>query len=172
MSILNNPGLLSAEETDELKRHTAYGYDIIRSSMKDEDTALVALQHHYFEEAAGYPSGFSRSEIHPYTEIVTVADLYMKLTTSRLSRPKQGLVSVLRQVHEWGFGKLNGNVVQALTGHLLPGFVGKTVQLSNGETGTIVMNNALDIFKPLIKVNETYRDLSRERNLMVDEVLV
>ncbi|MNE71828.1 hypothetical protein D3C80_1677300 [compost metagenome] len=75
-------------------------------------------------------------------------------------------------MHEWGFGKLNGNVVQALTGHLLPGFVGKTVQLSNGETGTIVMNNALDIFKPLIKVNEGYRDLSRERTLTVEEVLV
>ncbi|KUP24565.1 HD family phosphohydrolase [Paenibacillus sp. DMB5] len=172
LSILNNPGLLSAEETEELKRHTAYGYDIIRSSMQDEATALVALQHHDYENNPAHPAGNLKNELHPYTEIVTVADIYMKLTTSRLSRPKQGLVSVLRQVHEWGFGRLNGNVVQALTGHLLPGFVGKTVQLSNGETGTIVMNNALDIFKPLIKVNEGYRDLSRERTLTVDEVLV
>ncbi|WP_042201663.1 HD-GYP domain-containing protein [Paenibacillus camerounensis] len=172
LSILNNPGLLSPAEVTELRRHTNYGYDIIRGSMKDEAAALVALQHHEYEDGSGYPAGLGKSELHPYTEIVTVADIYMKLTTSRLSRPKQGLVSVLRQVHEWGFGRLNGNVVQALTGHLLPGFVGKTVQLSNGETGTIVMNNALDIFKPLIKVNEGYRDLSRERTLTVEEVLV
>ncbi|AIQ46664.1 HD family phosphohydrolase [Paenibacillus sp. FSL R7-0273] len=172
LSILNNPGLLNAAEETELKRHTAYGYDIIRGSMKDEATALVALQHHEYEDGSGYPSSLRKADLHPYTEIVTVADIYMKLTTSRLSRPKQGLVSVLRQVHEWGFGRLNGNVVQALTGHLLPGFVGKTVLLSNGETGTIVMNNALDIFKPLVKMNEEYRDLSKERALTVDEVLV
>ncbi len=172
LSILNNSGWLDATEKEELKRHTAYGYDIIRRSMKDEATALVALQHHEYQDGSGYPANLRKNDIHPYTEIVTVADIYMKLTTSRLNRPKQGLVSVLRQVHEMGFGKLNGNVVQALTGHLLPGFVGKTVQLSNGETGTIVMNNALDIFKPLIKVDEDYRDLSRERSLTVDEVFI
>ncbi|MNN88673.1 hypothetical protein D3C81_2063830 [compost metagenome] len=79
---------------------------------------------------------------------------------------------MLRQVHEMGFGKLNGNVVQALTGHMLPGFVGKNVRLSNGEIGTIVMNNPLDMFKPLVKVNETFRDLSRERSLSVEEVFI
>ncbi|MFD1907442.1 hypothetical protein ACFSQ7_31095 [Paenibacillus rhizoplanae] len=49
----------------------------------------------------------------------------MSLTTSTANRPKQGLVTVLRKVHEMGFGKLNETVVQALTGHLLPSFVGK-----------------------------------------------
>lgn len=172
LSILNKAGLLNAAEEEELKRHTSYGYDIIRSSLKDESTALVALQHHEFEDGSGYPGRLRKSDLHPYTQVVTVANIYMGLTTSRLNRPKQGLVTVLRQVHEMGFGKLNGNVVQALTGHLLPGFVGKNVQLSNGEMGTIVMNNPLDLFKPLVKVDETFRDLSRERSLSVDEVFI
>ncbi|MEK5236627.1 HD domain-containing phosphohydrolase [Paenibacillus sp. FSL L8-0470] len=172
LSILNKVGLLNAIEEDELRRHTSHGYDIIRSSMKDEGTALVALQHHEFEDGSGYPNMIRKGEIHPYTEIVTVANIYMGLTTSRLNQPKQGLVTVLRQVHEMGFGKLNGNVVQALTGHMLPGFVGKNVRLSNGEIGTIVMNNPLDMFKPLVKVNETFRDLSRERSLSVEEVFI
>ncbi|UQZ37668.1 HD family phosphohydrolase [Paenibacillus sp. PK3_47] len=170
LSILNYAGYLTAAEEEELRRHTSYGYDIIRGSMKDEGTALAALQHHEYEDGSGYPNRISYKDIHPYTEIVSVANLYLNLTTSRLNRPKQGLVSVLRQVHEMGFGKLNGNVVQALTTHMLPGFLGKNVQLSNGEKGMIVMNNPLDLFNPLVKVNDTFRDLSRERSLTVDEV--
>ncbi|ASA20826.1 HD-GYP domain-containing protein [Paenibacillus donghaensis] len=171
-SILNKTGLLTAEEEDEMKRHTLYGYDIIRNSMDDEITALVALQHHEFEDGTGYPKRLFKNDIHPYTQIVAVANVYMGMTTTRANQPKQGLVAVLRKVHELGFGKLNGNAVQALTGHLLPNFVGKNVQLSNGEMGTIVMNNPLDMFKPLVKVNNTFRDLSKERSLSVEEVFM
>ncbi|MGN7765000.1 HD-GYP domain-containing protein [Paenibacillus sp. 22594] len=172
LSILNKAGVLTPAEEEELKRHTTYGYDIIRGSKMDEKTALVALQHHEFEDGTGYPNQILKNEIHPYTEIVTVANIYMGLTTSRLNQPKQGLVAVLRKVHEMGFGKLNGTVVQALTGHLLPGFVGKNVQLSNGEIGTIVMNNPLDMFKPLVKVDNVFKDLSRERSLSVEEIIL
>lgn len=172
-SILNKTSKLTTVEEEELKRHTTYGYDIILKSMNDEKTALVALQHHELEDGTGYPNMLRKSDMHPYTQIVAVANMYVGLTTSRANQPKQGLITVLRKVHELGFGKLNGNAVQALIGHLMPNFVGKNVQLSNGELGTIIMNNPLDIFKPLVKVNETtFRDLSRERNLTVEEVFI
>ncbi|AIQ35219.1 MULTISPECIES: HD-GYP domain-containing protein [unclassified Paenibacillus] len=172
-SILNKAGNLTSEETEELKRHTTYGYDIILKSMNDEKTALVALQHHEFEDGTGYPNMLRKTDLHPYTLIVAVANAYVGMTSTRANQPKQGLITVLRKVHELGFGKLNGNAVQALIGHLLPNFVGKNVQLSNGEQGTIIMNNPLDIFKPLVKVDETtFRDLSKERNLTVEEVFI
>jgi putative nucleotidyltransferase with HDIG domain len=170
LSILNKQGPLTESEQAELELHTSYGYDLIRGSKMDEVTALVALQHHEYEDGTGYPDRLFKSGIHPYAQIVSVANIYMSLTTSALYRPKQGLVTVLRKVHEMGFGKLNETVVQALTGHLLPSFVGKNVRLSNGEKGVIVMNNALDLFMPLIKVDGGFRDLSRERSLSVDEV--
>jgi hypothetical protein len=57
--------------------------------------------------------------------------------------------------------------------HLLPNFIGKQVLLSNGERGVIVMNNTSDIFKPLIKVeSEQYRDLSKERTLAINELII
>jgi putative nucleotidyltransferase with HDIG domain len=170
--ILHHSGILTPAEEEEMRRHTTYGYNIIRESMKDETTALVALQHHEYEDGTGYPGHLHKNDIHPYTRIVAVANVYMGMTTSKPNQPKQGLVTVLRKVHELGFGKLNGNAVQALTGHLLPNFVGKSVQLSNGEKGTIVMNNSLDIFKPLVKVDDTFRDLSKERNLSIEEVFI
>lgn len=171
--ILNNTGSLTSEEAEELKRHTTYGYDIIMKSMNDEKTALVALQHHEFEDGTGYPNMLHKNDLHPYTLIVAVANAYVGMTSARANHPKQGLITVLHKVRELGFGKLNGNAVTALINHLLPNFVGKNVQLSNGEHGTIIMNNPLDIFKPLVKVDDTtFRDLSKERNLTVEEVFI
>ncbi|MFD1907443.1 HD-GYP domain-containing protein [Paenibacillus rhizoplanae] len=56
LSILNKQGLLTDSEKDELARHTFYGYDLIRGSKMDEVTALVALQHHEYEDGSGYPN--------------------------------------------------------------------------------------------------------------------
>jgi len=75
-------------------------------------------------------------------------------------------LTVLRNIYNLGFGKLNEKAVQALTTNLLPNFIGKKVKLSNGETATIVWNNPTDIFKPLVQIDEwQFRDLSRERNI-------
>ncbi|WP_211350035.1 HD-GYP domain-containing protein [Paenibacillus anaericanus] len=170
-SIRNHADELTGEDLEEMRRHTQYGYDIIRSSMAGDDTtALVALQHHELEDRTGYPLGIGKKEIHPYSQIVAVANVYVKLTSSSIGRPKQSLIAVLREVYGLGFGKLNEKPVQALIHNLLPNFIGKNVLLSNGEMGTIVFNHPTDIFKPLVKVNDFFRDLSRERDIAIEEI--
>ncbi|MDQ0196365.1 HD-GYP domain-containing protein [Paenibacillus wynnii] len=170
-AILNKKVLTNAE-LEELKRHTTYGYEVISNSMADASAPLVALQHHEFEDGSGYPKGILQSEIHPYTRIVAVANIYISMITSRNFQLKQSLITVLRKVNELGFGKLHAKTVQVLIWNMLPNFIGKNVRLSNGETGTIIMNNPTDIFKPLIRVEDQFRDLSRERNLSIDEVFM
>lgn len=170
-AILNKKVLLNAE-LEELKRHTTYGYEVIRNSMADATVPLVALQHHEFEDGTGYPNGILQSDIHPYTRIVAVANIYISMITSRNYQLKQSLITVLRKVNELGFGKLHAKTVQVLIWNMLPNFIGKSVRLSNGETGIIVMNNPTDIFKPLVQVDEQFRDLARERHLSVEEVFM
>ncbi|WP_379134755.1 HD-GYP domain-containing protein [Paenibacillus sp. sgz500958] len=170
-SILNKQ-ILTPEDQEELKRHTNYGYEVILKSMKDKTTALVALQHHEFEDGTGYPKGINHREIHSYTRVVAAANIYVGLVTSRSYKSKQSLITVLRQVEELGFGKLHAKTVQVLIRNLLPSFIGKNVQLSNGEKGIIVMNNPTDLFKPLVKVENQFRDLSKDRKITVDEVFI
>ncbi|WP_339157557.1 HD domain-containing phosphohydrolase [Paenibacillus sp. FSL W8-0186] len=168
---IKNKTELQGEELEEMRRHTHYGYEIIRESIKDNKTiALAALQHHEYEDGSGYPMGTGRTEIHPYSQIVAVANAYVEMTTSPRRQPHDSLITVLRKVYELGFGKLNERAVQALTQNLLPNFIGKRVQLSNGENATIVYNNPTDIFKPLVKVDDFFRDLARERDIEIVEI--
>ncbi|MEF2964237.1 HD domain-containing phosphohydrolase [Paenibacillus sp. M1] len=168
----NYTGPFNEAQWDEVKRHTRYGYEIIRDSMPDEVPALVALQHHEREDGTGYPQGLRADEIHPYAKIVAVANTYVELTTRDKGKGKAGLLSMLREVYELGFGELNEKVVQALTRHLLPHFIGKQAQLSNGETATIVWNNPSDFFRPLVQVKDRFRDLSVEREIELKEIFI
>ncbi|WP_337032034.1 HD-GYP domain-containing protein [Paenibacillus illinoisensis] len=171
--IRNKVEPLTADEQLEMQRHTIYGHDIIKSSMTDEATALVALQHHEREDGSGYPMQMDKSEIHPYTQIVSVADVYIGMRSGIHGGSNPNLINNLRDIYAMGFGKLNEKPVQALMQHLLPNFIGKQVLLSNGEKGVIIMNNTSDIFNPLVKVeSEQYRDLSKERSIAIKELII
>lgn len=169
--LLNKPGKLSPEEFDEMKLHTQFGYEIIRSSMSDLPTALAALQHHEREDGSGYPTGMKQIDIHPFSQIAAVADVYSAMTTARVYQSKKELIGVLRELHSMSFGKLNGRAVQALIHHLLPSFIGKRVLLSSGDMGVIIMNNPIDAFRPLIRLDRGgFLDLSAQRDCSIVEI--
>ncbi|MNW05589.1 hypothetical protein D3C71_2018540 [compost metagenome] len=52
----------------------------------------------------------------------------------------------------------------------MPNFIGKRVLLNTGDIGVIIMNNLVDIFRPLVKVDGMFVDLSRERNVAIVEI--
>ncbi|MHB8757788.1 MAG: HD-GYP domain-containing protein, partial [Bacillota bacterium] len=65
--ILNKPGVLSAGEFEEVKKHPTYGFEIVRrqdglSSL----SAHVAYQHHERSNGEGYPRGLIGTEIHEF----------------------------------------------------------------------------------------------------------
>lgn len=169
-AILQKPGKLTPQEYEEVKLHTLYGNEIIRSSMDDPFTALIALQHHERDDGTGYPNNLTKSEIHPYAQIAAVADTYSAMTSQRAYQSKQEFISVLRELNSLSFGKLNGSHVQAFIQHLMPNFINKKVLLSTGDMGVIIMNNPLDVFRPLVQIESKFVDLSRERHITVVEI--
>ncbi|WP_026281225.1 HD-GYP domain-containing protein [Paenibacillus massiliensis] len=170
-AILNKPGKLTEDEFREMKKHTQYGYELIKNSTGDELSATIALQHHERESGSGYPYGLTKDEIHPYSKIVAVADVYSAMTSHRVYQNKQELLSVLRELYEMSFGELNGEATQAFIRHMLPNFINKRVLLNSGQMGIIVLNNPIDYFRPLVKLDTNeFVDLSVKRQLAIEEV--
>ncbi|MFB5677791.1 HD-GYP domain-containing protein [Paenibacillus terreus] len=171
--ILNKPSKLTEEEFREVKKHTQYGYDLIRNSTSDEIAAAVALQHHERENGTGYPHGLFKEEIHPFARITAVADVYSAMTSNRVYQSKQELLAVLRELHAMSFGHLDPIATQTFIRHMLPNFIKKKILLTNGQTGTIILNNPVDYFRPLIKMDDgRFIDLAKERDLAIEEVYI
>lgn len=168
--VLSKPGKLTPEEFEEVKRHTIYGHDIILNSTDDEISAIVALQHHERDDGSGYPQGLLDKQIHPYAKITAVADVYTAMTSNRVYQSKHEFLAVLRELNSLSFGKLSPEPTQALIKHLLPNFIGKNVLLSSGEIGSIIMTNQTDFFRPLVRTDSGFVDLSKEREISISEV--
>jgi len=82
--ILNKPGALTEKEWDIMKKHPAWGYEILmETGDMTEEAAHIVLEHHERTDGSGYPSGKAGDEIHIYARICAIADAYDALTTKR-----------------------------------------------------------------------------------------
>jgi putative nucleotidyltransferase with HDIG domain len=169
-AILQKPSSLTEEEFAEIKKHPIYGHDILVDSFDDPALALVALQHHERFDGSGYPYGISGADIHPLTKIVTVADVYSAMISTRVYRKKRDMLYVLRELYRMSFGELDPNAVHVFISHMIPNFIGKTITLSDGRKGTIVMTNPHDYFRPLVYTEGRFIDLSQETGLEIEAI--
>ncbi|HEX7056570.1 MAG TPA: HD-GYP domain-containing protein [Bacilli bacterium] len=168
--IIQKPTKLSAQEFAAVKDHTILGYDIIKVSGLPEPVALVALEHHERLDGKGYPKGLNGSEMHPYSKIVAVADVYSAMISSRSYRKKKDLLLVLKELHKLSFTELDPQVTQTFIRHMIPNFIGKKVALKNGATGVIILTNPSDFFRPLIQIGDEFIDLSKNLQLEIETV--
>lgn len=171
-AILNKPNKLTDEEFDQIKSHTKYGYDILQRSFNDRAISLAALQHHERMDGSGYPLGLKKENIHPLAKVVAVADVYSAMISQRVYRDKRDLLLVLKEMYEMSFEKLDPDIVHTFIRRMLPNFIGKKVELTNGETGTIVLMNITDYFRPLIQVEDRFIDLSQQRKYEISNVIM
>jgi len=89
-SILDYPGKLSPVEYDIVKKHSAFGENIIKklsasniSPMVLKAAAEIARCHHERFDGTGYPDGLVGDDIPIAAQIVALADSYDALTTKR-----------------------------------------------------------------------------------------
>jgi putative nucleotidyltransferase with HDIG domain len=167
-SILKKPTRLTDEEFDTVKNHTVYGYDIILKSLGSKPFALAALQHHERFDGTGYPMRLKEKDIHPLAKIIAVADVYSAMISSRVYQKKRDLLTVLKELHRSSFSELDPKVVQTFIRNMAPNFVGKNILLKNGDFGRVILINQSDPFRPLIKVNDRFIDLSSHHDLEIE----
>jgi len=83
-AILKKSDSLSPQEFEEMKRHTIYGYELLRLVNADEVAMNIALSHHERWDGRGYPNGLAGEDIPMEARIVALADVYDALTTQRV----------------------------------------------------------------------------------------
>lgn len=170
--MLTRPGKLSNKEFEEIKKHPIYGYEIIRQISDDPLIATAVLQHHERMDGSGYPKGLKGDEIHEYARIISIADIYSAMVSSRAYQKKKDFLFVLKELHHLSFSRIDPKITQTFINHMIPNFIGKKLTLRSGESGTIVMNNPNDFFYPLIKIDDQFIDLSVHRDLEIEMIYI
>ena len=83
-SILMKKGPLSESEWKIIKNHPTYGAEIAESTKQVTPLPLTVIrQHHEKCSGKGYPMGLYEPQIHLFSRIAALADVYDALTTER-----------------------------------------------------------------------------------------
>lgn len=86
--IVNKNGKLSDEEFKVMQMHPTYAVEILRSLGEGNQLLLdIIEQHHEKVDGSGYPKNLKAEDIHIFSQIITIVDIFDALTTKRSYKP-------------------------------------------------------------------------------------
>ncbi|MCI7613582.1 MAG: HD domain-containing protein [Selenomonadaceae bacterium] len=162
---------LNGEDFERYMQHTIDGSRLLNASSKiPEGVKLAALQHHECMDGSGFPFATRGEEIHEYAKIIAIADLYDNITTEREGFVRQTPFTAIARITEQMYTKLDPAISVAILKRIKDAFLGSTVVLNNGLTGTII-NYPHDFAEhPLVRIDQdNIIDLNQHRSIKIVE---
>jgi putative two-component system response regulator len=98
--ILNKPGALTKEEFDIVKLHPVAGVRIVEPLRSVRDAIPLIRWHHERMDGKGYPDGLEGKDIPLLTRILSVADVFDALASSRPYRSAIPIQKCFEFLHE------------------------------------------------------------------------
>jgi putative nucleotidyltransferase with HDIG domain len=173
IEILNKPGKLSDDEFTLIKKHTIFGYEMLKDTIGvNQRIPLVALQHHERNDGNGYPFGLRLEKVDFFSKIVAVADIFHAMSSKRPYHNPIPFHEIVGQMRKGIFGELDPSIVTVFLDNIVKRMIGEHVVLTDGRLGEVVSLNPHNVETPLIKVNDEFIDLSKRNDLHIQEISV
>ncbi|WP_338042483.1 HD-GYP domain-containing protein [Paenibacillus ginsengarvi] len=153
LDILQKPGKLSGSEFEAMKRHTEFGYMLL----KDEPnipllSAHCALQHHERIDGSGYPRGIRGGEIHEFAKWIGLVDSYDAMTSNRVYRSAMLPHQAVEALYAGANTLYETSMVEHFRDKVAIYPLGTTVTLNTGESGVVVDINSQSPQRPIVRV--------------------
>jgi len=103
--ILNKRGALTAEEWEQMRRHSTVGYEVLKPVAQFEPVLDAVLYHHENHDGSGYPAGLRGARIPLDAQIIHVVDIFDALTTDRPYRAAHDIPQAIALLQE-GAGRM------------------------------------------------------------------
>lgn len=169
--IITRPASLTPEEFEEVKKHSEYGYKLLKKSNRFSKSIMAGvLTHHERYHGGGYPLGLEREEIPLFGRIIAICDTFDALTTDR---PYQKAVSPFTAVKimEEDFDSFDHRLKMLFIEKIPYSLIGDRVVLSNDQLARVVFINPSHPESPIVKTDEEYLDLSSQSDLSIKKLL-
>jgi len=154
IEILNKPGALTADEFNEMKKHSLYAYEILKLSGETDQRILEGvLSHHERINGTGYPGGLPFSQIPLFSRITAISDVYDAMVAKRVYKDSNSPFEILAEFANNKYSNLDLRLVNVFLDRLPMVLTGKTVLLSDGRTAKVVFINPSNYAHPMVEVD-------------------
>lgn len=144
---------LTKEEFSHIQNHPLWGYEALqRNPLLTELSRLLALQHHERLDGSGYPYHLKDKEIHKFSKILAIADIYDALTSERCYRKGMSNHRAYETLMAEAGSKIDAELLHIFFNNIAIYPNGSIVTLSNGLRGIVKSQNIDAPFRPLIRI--------------------
>lgn len=171
LEILYKPERLTDEEYYIVKEHAQIGYDILHKAHFPLEIQMAALYHHERCDGTGYPSCLTADKIPLFAKVIAIADVYDAMTARRSYRKEICSFDVIAEFENSGYQKYDTSLLLPFLSGIAQSHINNKVRLSNSLIATIVMINQHKLSKPVVNIDGTFIDLSKEKDLTIVELL-
>jgi HD-GYP domain-containing protein (c-di-GMP phosphodiesterase class II) len=166
--VINKPGKLTDEEWEQVKRHPVEGALMLSDIPGVSKLAMVAAFEHH--QNGGYPKVDGVLELHPFSQIVSLADAYEALTAARVYYNSQmapdNAVRILLAKRGTVF---NSVLVKAFVNMIGIFPIGTLLKLDTGEIG-LVLHQTRDLLRPRVLMLDKFDGSEKETGTEVSLV--
>lgn len=146
-------GSYAAAEYALMKRHVAFGEELLRKSPGIPDKVIeIVAQHHERENGSGYPRGLLGSGTSVYGKMASIVDCFRELSIGQPNATPLPAHVALEMMHGWAgrffHPTLLENFIQCVG--IYP--VGSLVELNTDEVAVVIAHNRVRRLRPRIMV--------------------
>ena len=137
--ILNKPGPLTEEEYDVVKKHPELGLKMLAQNPQVSNLSrLVVYQHHERYCGDGYPRGIKDKDIHEFSQITGMVDMYDALTADRVYRKAFQPHEAYEMISAAGNYLFPYHIIEPFLANIAAYPAGTLVELSNGSVAVVL----------------------------------
>lgn len=180
IEIINKPEALTDEEFELMKLHTEKGYEFL-SNYTDLHAVSrnIALCHHEREDGLGYPRGLKKDEIHIFSKVAAICDVFDALTSDRPYRRALSVHESMEYILACGGGKFSVDLIRTFSNSINIYSKDTLVLLSDGREGVVYETNHGYNTRPKIeiygekgrKVTPYTIDLLNKNNILIVKII-
>lgn len=166
-SLIQKPGKLTPQERAVLEQHPEAGFRAIKQLGPNyEWLATVVRQAHERWSGQGYPLRLKGSQIHPFAQVIGLADVFEALVSPRPYRRRMLPHEAMRELLRHEQGAFSRTVIKALVEQLSVFPLGTKVRLSSGDEGVVVRLHPRFPMRPVVRVGD--EDSGSEITAVID----
>jgi putative nucleotidyltransferase with HDIG domain len=165
--IILKPSKLTKEEYYTIQTHALLGFDLLQNQELDDRIKNVALLHHERCDGSGYPYGYKGDLIDSYTKLVSIADVYDAMASPRVYRGPLCPFEVMSIFEVEGYKKYDPKYLLTFMQGIADAYIKSKVRLDNDMIGEVVLINYSELSRPVVKVDDKFIDLSKQRSINI-----
>lgn len=169
--LINKPGSFTDKEYKVVMSHPALGAQYLTAAGGVKDSSIkVVSQHHERNNGTGYPAGAKGEDIHLYSMIAGIVDVYDAMTSDRVYHKATPPADALKTIYfrkDTLFGhELVEKFIQCIG--IYP--IGSLVELNTGEIGLVKSVNRTNLLQPKVLVVLDRNNVQCNRPFEIDLV--